>query len=65
MRASFRFYQRLHCEGVGAVSNFADILQFEQIAGGRAVEDQVVEVIDGDQVAVVFHHNWIGVGLIA
>ena len=55
---------RLHEIGVGPIANFADVFEFQQVAGGRAIEDDVVEILDRKQVAVVLNNNRIGVGLI-
>ena len=56
---------RLLGVAVGAVGGLAHILETKQVAGGRAADDQVVEILDGHQIAVVLHQNGIGELLIS
>ena len=55
----------LHGEAVGAVAHLSHVLELQQVARGGTVDDQVVEVLQGGEVAVVLHHDRVGVGLIA
>ena len=50
---------------VEAVAHFTHILQQQQVAGFAAADDQIVERLDREQVAVVLHQQGVGVGLIA
>ena len=47
-------------EGIGAVGSFAHILEPKQVALGRFADNQLIEIRNRNQVAVVLHQDRIG-----